>query len=190
MTAFIEHKYDLLICTTIIESGLDIPNVNTLIVDNANNYGLAQLYQLRGRVGRGDKRGYAYFLYRQGHRVTDVAQERLHTIEQATELGAGFRIALKDMEIRGAGNLLGPEQSGHVAAVGLDLYTRLLATAVEKARAERRTRNQGSGVRGQEEAVSELNPQSTVHNPQLEEPPTVSLDLPITAYLPEEYVPD
>src|SRR5205807_6714071 len=90
MAAFVEGKYDVLVCTTIIESGLDIPNVNTLVVDHADAYGLAQLYQLRGRVGRGDKRAYAYFLYHQGHKVTDVAQERLHTIEQATELGAGF----------------------------------------------------------------------------------------------------
>ncbi|HMA34909.1 MAG TPA: transcription-repair coupling factor, partial [Chloroflexia bacterium] len=162
MTAFIEGKHDVLICTTIIESGLDIPNVNTLIVDNANNYGLAQLYQLRGRVGRGDKRAYAYFLYRQGHKVTDVAQERLHTIEQATELGAGFRIALKDMEIRGVGNLLGPEQHGNVGLVGFDLYTRLLAGAVEEAKG----------------------------HPRPPEPPPVTLDLPITAYLPEAYVPD
>lgn len=162
MTAFIEKKYDVLICTTIIESGLDIPNVNTLIVDNANNYGLAQLYQLRGRVGRSDKRAYAYFLYRQGHKVTDVAQERLHTIEQATELGAGFRIALKDMEIRGVGNLLGPEQHGNVGLVGFNLYTRLLSGAVAEAK----------GL------------------PRPVEPPPVALDLPITAYLPADYVAD
>jgi transcription-repair coupling factor (superfamily II helicase) len=162
MTAFVEGKTDVLISTTIIESGLDIPNVNTLIVDQANNYGLAQLYQLRGRVGRGDKRGYAYFLYHQGRKVTDVAQERLHTIEQATELGAGFRIALKDMEIRGVGNLLGPEQHGAVGLVGFDLYTRLLAGAVEEAKG----------------------------NPRPVEPPPVTLDLPITAYLPADYVAD
>jgi transcription-repair coupling factor (superfamily II helicase) len=162
MTAFIDQKYDVLICTTIIESGLDIPNVNTLVVDQANNYGLAQLYQLRGRVGRGDKRGYAYFLYHQGRKVTDVAQERLQTIEQATELGAGFRIALKDMEIRGVGNLLGPEQHGNVGAVGFDLYTRLLAGAVEEAKG----------------------------HPRPPEPPPVTFDLPITAFLPEDYVPE
>jgi transcription-repair coupling factor (superfamily II helicase) len=162
MNEFIAHQYDVLICTTIIESGLDIPNANTLIVDNAQAFGLAQLYQLRGRVGRGTQRAYAYFLYHTGRRVTDIAQERLHTIEQATELGAGFRIALKDLELRGAGNLLGPEQHGNVASVGFDLYTRLLAAAVEEAKGR----------------------------PRPEEPPAVALDLPITAFLPEDYVPD
>ncbi len=162
MAAFIAGDTDVLVCTTIIESGLDIPNVNTLIVDNANNYGLAQLYQLRGRVGRGDRRAYAYFLYRQGGRVTEVAQERLHTIEQATELGAGFRIALKDLEIRGVGNLLGPEQHGNVGAVGFELYTRLLASAVDE-------------VQGQ---------------PAAPEPPPVVIDVPLPAFLPESYVPD
>ena len=140
-------------------------------------------------MGRGANRAYSYFLYHAGRKVTDTARERLSTIEQATELGAGFRIALKDLEIRGAGNLLGPEQSGQVAAVGLDLYTRLLATAVEKARAERRkTRGETA------EQTAELGPERMEairsQNPELEEPPTVSLDLPITAYLPEEYVPD
>ncbi len=162
MTAFVRGEHDVLICTTIIESGLDIPNVNTLIVDHADTYGLAQLYQLRGRVGRSDKRGYAYFLYHQGHKVTDIAQERLQTIEQATELGAGFRIALKDMEIRGVGNLLGPEQHGNVGLVGFDLYTRLLSGAVEEAKGQPRT----------------------------PDPPPITLDLPITAYLPEDYVTD
>jgi transcription-repair coupling factor (superfamily II helicase) len=185
MADFVAGKADVLLCTTIIESGLDIPNANTLIVDHADKLGLAQLYQLRGRVGRGANRAYSYFLYHAGRKVTDTARERLSTIEQATELGAGFRIALKDLEIRGAGNLLGPEQSGQVAAVGLDLYTRLLATAVDKARAERRkTKDEGRTD------TTEINPQSAIRNPQLEEPPTVSLDLPITAYLPEDYVPD
>jgi transcription-repair coupling factor (superfamily II helicase) len=189
MADFVADKADVLLCTTIIESGLDIPNANTLIVDHADKLGLAQLYQLRGRVGRGANRAYSYFLYHAGRKVTDTARERLSTIEQATELGAGFRIALKDLEIRGAGNLLGPEQSGQVAAVGLDLYTRLLATAVEKARAERRR------TRGETAAqTADLGPERIealrAQNPELEEPPTVSLDLPITAYLPEEYVPD
>jgi transcription-repair coupling factor (superfamily II helicase) len=191
MSDFVAGKADVLLCTTIIESGLDIPNANTLVVDHADKLGLAQLYQLRGRVGRGANRAYAYFLYHAGRKVTDTARERLSTIEQATELGAGFRIALKDLEIRGAGNLLGPEQSGQVASVGLDLYTRLLASAVERARAERRgARGQGSGATDQKQETEEANPQSAIPNPQLEEPPTVSLDLPITAYLPEEYVPD
>src|SRR5206468_2624999 len=172
MQTFVAGEADVLLCTTIIESGLDIPNANTLIVDHADKLGLAQLYQLRGRVGRGANRAYAYFLYHAGRKVTDTARERLSTIEQATELGAGFRIALKDLEIRGAGNLLGPEQSGQVAAVGLDLYTRLLATSVDKARAERRrTKDDG------QTDLAEVNPQSAIRNPQLEEPPTVSLDL-------------
>ena len=198
MQRFVAGDADVLLCTTIIESGLDIPNANTLVVDHADKLGLAQLYQLRGRVGRGANRAYAYFLYHAGRKVTDTARERLSVIEQATELGAGFRIALKDLEIRGAGNLLGPEQSGHVASVGLDLYTRLLATAVEKARTERGRkakdeRRKAAGDDEQWAAEDETAapiPQSALHNPQLEEPPTVSLDLPLTAYLPEEYVPD
>ncbi len=177
MADFVAGKADVLVCTTIIESGLDIPNANTLIVDHADKLGLAQLYQLRGRVGRGASRAYSYFLYHPGRRVTENARERLSTIEQATELGAGFRIALKDLEIRGAGNLLGPEQSGHVAAVGLDLYTRLLSSAVEKARAERRA------VRTQTRTPAEAPPDEG-------EEPSVSLDLPLDAYLPEDYVPD
>jgi transcription-repair coupling factor (superfamily II helicase) len=161
---------------------------SNLIVDHADKLGLAQLYQLRGRVGRGASRAYSYFLYHTGRKVTETARERLSTIEQATELGAGFRIALKDLEIRGAGNLLGPEQSGQVASVGLDLYTRLLATAVDKARAERKS----SVVGGQ---LSEGDGQTPItdHRPpttEPEEPPSVSLDLPITAFLPEDYVPD
>jgi transcription-repair coupling factor (superfamily II helicase) len=188
MSTFVHGDADVLLCTTIIESGLDIPNANTLIVDHADKLGLAQLYQLRGRVGRGANRAYSYFLYHTGRKVTETARERLSTIEQATELGAGFRIALKDLEIRGAGNLLGPEQSGQVAAVGLDLYTRLLASAVDRARAERRVRAADGGSRVAE--YDEQNPKSKVENPQSEDQPSVSLDLPITAYLPEEYVPD
>jgi transcription-repair coupling factor (superfamily II helicase) len=188
MQKFVGGEADVLLCTTIIESGLDIPNANTLVVDHADKLGLAQLYQLRGRVGRGTNRAYAYFLYHAGRKVTETARERLSTIEQATELGAGFRIALKDLEIRGAGNLLGPEQSGQVASVGLDLYTRLLASAVDKARLERgdRRRTTDDGPQPDESTQSSvLSPQSSDA-----EPPSVSLDLPITAYLPEEYVPD
>ena len=197
---------DVLLCTTIIESGLDIPNANTIIIDHADKLGLAQLYQLRGRVGRAANRAYAYFLYHAGRKVTDTARERLSVIEQATELGAGFRIALKDLEIRGAGNLLGPEQSGQMVAVGLDLYTRMLAAAVENARQERRSKNkdrlglpndewlledddalESEGTTGMPRSTPTL---QTPQTAQLEEPPTVSLDLPLTAYLPEEYVPD
>ncbi len=132
--AFIQHQYDVLICTTIIESGVDIPNANTIIIDNAHALGLTQLYQLRGRVGRGTHRAYAYLLYPPHIPLSPVSRQRLAAIQEATELGAGFQIAMRDMEIRGVGNVLGPQQSGHIGAIGLDLYTRMLATAVEEAR--------------------------------------------------------
>ncbi|MDQ3328024.1 MAG: transcription-repair coupling factor [Chloroflexota bacterium] len=162
MLSFVRHENDVLLSTTIIESGLDIPNANTLIVDDAVNFGLAQLYQLRGRVGRGTHRAYAYLMYREHGRITEDAQKRLDAIAEATELGAGFRIAMKDLELRGAGNFLGPEQSGQVGAVGLELYTRLLERAVQEAR---------TGV-------------------AVPEPPAVSLDLPMQAGLPEDYITD
>ncbi len=136
MERFSDGEADVLFCTTIIESGLDIPNVNTLVVDHADRFGLAQLYQLRGRIGRRSQRAYAYLMIERGRRLTDTAKRRLETILAATELGAGFRIAMKDLEIRGAGNILGPDQSGHIHAVGFDLYSRLLAEAVAELRAE------------------------------------------------------
>ena len=167
MDRFAEGEADVLVCTTIIESGLDIPNVNTLIVDRADRFGLAQLYQLRGRIGRRSQRAYAYLMVERGRRLTDIAKRRLETILAATELGAGFRIAMKDLEIRGAGNLLGGEQSGHIHAVGFDLYTRLLAEAVADLRAER-----GAGP-----------------VPEPERPdPVIDLGLPST--IPESLVPD
>ncbi|MCH7481393.1 MAG: transcription-repair coupling factor [Chloroflexi bacterium] len=135
MEEFAAGGADVLVCTTIIESGLDIPGVNTLIVDRADRLGLAQLYQLRGRIGRRSQRAYAYLLVERGRRLSDAARRRLETIVAATELGAGFRIAMKDLEIRGAGNILGAEQSGQIHAVGFDLYTKLLAEAVEDLRA-------------------------------------------------------
>jgi transcription-repair coupling factor (superfamily II helicase) len=135
MERFSDGEADVLVCTTIIESGLDIPAANTMIVERAGNFGLAQLYQLRGRIGRSSQRAYAYLLVERGRRLTDQAQRRLQTIVAATELGAGFRIAMKDLEIRGAGNILGAEQSGHIHAVGFDLYTRLLSQAVSELRA-------------------------------------------------------
>jgi len=164
MLDFTQGKIDILVSTTIIESGLDIPNVNTIIINDADRLGLAQLYQLRGRVGRGTNRAYAYFLYARGKRLTPQAERRLKTIFEATELGAGFHIAMRDLEIRGAGNLLGAEQSGHIGAVGFDLYTRLLAEAVEESK--------GGGVR-------------KAPPPQ---PPTI--DLPLAARLPDDYVED
>jgi len=169
MLEFSQGKIDILVSTTIIESGLDIPNVNTLIVNDADRLGLAQLYQLRGRVGRGTNRAYAYFLYSKGKRLTPQAQRRLKTIFEAAELGAGFRIAMRDLEIRGAGNLLGAEQSGHIGAVGFDLYCRLLQEAVAELRE--------GGIR--EEGIKRASPQ---------QPPT--MDLPMRANIPEEYVSD
>ncbi|MDT7944244.1 MAG: transcription-repair coupling factor [Dehalococcoidia bacterium] len=165
MDAFRAQEVDVLVCTTIIEAGLDIPNVNTIIVEDAHRLGLAQLYQLRGRVGRSDRLAYAYLLYDRQERLTEAAQRRLQAIFEAHELGAGFQVALRDLEIRGAGNLLGPEQSGHMAAVGLELYTKLLAEATRRLQAARQ---------GQ---------------PPPPEPQEVLVDLPIAAYLPEDYVP-
>ncbi len=164
MLEFSQGRIDILVSTTIIESGLDIPNVNTLIVNDADKLGLGQLYQLRGRVGRSANRAYAYFLYGKGKVLTPRAKRRLETIFQATELGAGFHIAMRDLEIRGAGNLLGAEQSGHIGAVGFDLYCRLLQEAVEEVRVE--------GVK------STPMPQS----------PTI--DLPLRAHIPQGYVSD
>jgi transcription-repair coupling factor (superfamily II helicase) len=164
MLEFSQGKIDILVSTTIIESGLDIPNVNTLIVNDADRLGLAQLYQLRGRVGRGTNRAYAYFLYSKGKRLTPQAHRRLKTIFEATELGAGFRIAMRDLEIRGAGNLLGTEQSGQIGAVGFDLYCRLL-----------------------QEAVGELR-DGEIERALPPQPPAI--DLPMRAYIPEEYVND
>ena len=164
MLEFSQGKIDVLVSTTIIESGLDIPNVNTLIVNDADKLGLAQLYQLRGRVGRGTNRAYAYFLYGKGKQLTPQAQRRLRTIFEATELGAGFHIAMRDLEIRGAGNLLGAEQSGHIGAVGFDLYCRLLQEAVEDLRAGEVKRAPA--------------------------PPPPTIDLPLSAHIPEDFVPD
>jgi transcription-repair coupling factor (superfamily II helicase) len=168
MTEFALGKSDILVSTTIIESGLDMPNVNTLIVNRADRFGLTQLYQLRGRVGRGANLAHAYFLYEKGKMLTPTAEKRLKTIFEATELGAGLGIALKDLEIRGAGTLLGVRQSGFISAVGFSLYTRLLAEAVESQRAKQD---------GKPEAKKSPLP-----------PPTI--DLPFRAFIPEDYVAD
>jgi transcription-repair coupling factor (superfamily II helicase) len=171
MLDFSEGTADVLLCTTIIESGLDIANANTIIVDNSHRLGLAQLYQLRGRVGRGPVRAYAYFLFARDTQLNEQAEARLRTIYEATELGAGFRIAMKDLEIRGAGNLLGAEQSGQIAAVGFDLYTRLLGEAVELMRAAQA----GTPPPVADAAGPDRRP---------------SLDLPLDAFLPADYVAD
>ena len=168
MLDFTDGKADVLVCTTIIESGLDIPNVNTIIIHNADKFGLAQLYQLRGRVGRGAARAYAYLLYEKHKPLSEVAQKRLQTIFEATELGAGFQIALRDLEIRGAGNLLGAEQSGQIGTVGFDLYVKLLADAVEGLKAL---------------AKGEPPPPSRMQA-------AVVIDVPLPAFIPESYIGD
>jgi len=167
MVDFVAGRLDVLLCTSIIESGLDIPNANTLIVNRADSFGLAQLYQLRGRVGRGAARAYAYFLYEKQSHLTEDARKRLETIREASELGMGYSIAMRDLEIRGAGELLGHRQSGHIAAIGFDLYTRLLARAVKEQKAVR------EGTAPPPLPIS-----------------SVTIDLPIPAYLPTDYVAD
>jgi transcription-repair coupling factor (superfamily II helicase) len=136
MIRFANKEFNVLVCTTIVESGLDIPNVNTIIVDNADKLGLAQLYQLRGRVGRSRKQGYAYLLYRKDKVLSEVAEKRLSALREFSDLGSGYKVALRDLEIRGAGNLLGAEQSGTVATVGFDLYTQLLSQAINELKGE------------------------------------------------------
>ena len=182
MMDFAEGKMDVLVCTTIIESGLDIPNVNTLIVNRADTFGLAQLYQLRGRVGRSARRAYSYLLVPKTRSLTEAAQRRLKAMLAATELGAGFRIAMKDLEIRGAGNILGSEQSGHIHAVGFDLYSRLLSIAVEELRAQREL-----GVAaGQEEAET----LTAGLDSALLHDSAVTVDLGVPASIPQDYVTD
>ncbi|MFC2031148.1 transcription-repair coupling factor, partial [Chloroflexota bacterium] len=179
MLEFAAGNVDVLVCTSIIESGLDIPNTNTLIVNRSDRFGLAQLYQLRGRVGRGARRAYAYLLHPQTTSLSEVARQRLDTLREATELGAGFRIAMRDLEIRGAGELLGSRQHGHIAAVGFDLYTRLLARAVQQAGDQDRD---GDGPR------KSASKRKAKESQPLED--SVQISLPLAAYLPEAYVQD
>lgn len=160
MERFVAGDFDILVCTTIIESGLDIPNVNTLIVENADMLGLAQLYQLRGRVGRSDRLAYAYLTYQQGKVLTEMAAKRLHALREFTQLGSGLRLARRDLQLRGAGDVLGAEQHGHMIAVGFDLYSRLLEDAVEELRGEKR--------------------------PPLQKP---DVQLQVDAFLPSDYIP-
>jgi transcription-repair coupling factor (superfamily II helicase) len=185
MEQFTAGEIDVLLSTSIIESGLDIPNANTLIVDRADTFGLAQLYQLRGRVGRGAQRAYAYF-FRHGKRPpTEEGRQRLETIAENTQLGAGFSIAMRDLEIRGAGDLLGMRQHGHIAAVGFHLYTRLLADAVRRQRSQSSLGGSlppmagPSGFPGQPQGLDE----SAISMP-------VSVDLPLPVSIPAGYVPD
>ncbi|MEO0415670.1 MAG: TRCF domain-containing protein [Verrucomicrobiota bacterium] len=136
MKRFIDHEFDVLVCTTIIESGVDIPNANTIIIDRADRFGLADLYQIRGRVGRADRRAYAYLMLPPDMLTVGDARKRINAIKQYSSLGAGFKIAMRDLEIRGAGNLLGTQQSGHIAAIGFDLYCQLLKQSVARLKGE------------------------------------------------------
>jgi transcription-repair coupling factor (superfamily II helicase) len=161
MVDFIEHKFDLLLATTIVESGLDIPNANTIFIDDADRYGLSDLHQLRGRVGRYKHQAHCYLLVAQHKHLSPEASKRLRAIEEFSQMGAGFAISMRDLEIRGAGNLLGSQQSGHIAAVGYEMYCQLLEEAVRQ--------------------VQNLPPRLSAD---------VDIDLPVEAYLPEDYVPD
>ena len=161
MSDFLEGKYKILIATTIIEAGLDIPNVNTLIIYEADRFGLSQLYQIRGRVGRSNRVAYAFLTYHRHKIISDTARKRLQAIKEFTELGSGFKVALRDLEIRGAGNILGAEQHGHVAAVGFDLYCRLLEQAV-------------AGLKNEKQEEKKAAPR---------------IDLEIDAFIPASYIP-
>ena len=161
MMEFVQYKHDVLVCTMIIESGLDIPNVNTILINRADALGLAQLYQLRGRVGRAQQQAYGYLFYPQGRVITEGAQKRLRVIEEFTELGSGFKIALRDLDIRGTGNILGAEQHGHIATIGYEMYCKLLNETVKALSGE-----------------------------EVEESVETRINLPVEAYLPDEYVPD
>lgn len=189
MASFAAGEADVLVCTTIIESGLDIPNVNTLIVNRADSFGLAQLYQIRGRVGRSSRRAYAYLLIPPARSLNETAERRLNAMLAATELGAGFRIAMKDLEIRGAGNILGAEQSGNIHAVGFELYTRMLEHAVEDIRA-RRESGELAGMTPQQIAAAVNDEAQDAITDSLTPDPGVGLDLGIPASLPADYVPD
>lgn len=170
MAEFERGECNVLLCTTIIESGLDLPNANTLIIDRADMFGLSQLYQLRGRIGRGANRAYAYLMVPRAKQLTEQAEQRLNTILAATELGAGFQIALRDLEIRGIGNLLGAEQSGQISAIGFDLYTKLLAEAVRQ--------------------LKEADSSDNTATPPVREFSTVRVDIGIDARIPDSYIED
>ena len=163
MLSFINHEFDILVTTTIIETGVDVPNANTLIIEDADKFGLSQLYQLRGRVGRSSRIGYAYFLHPSNKVLSETAEERLQAIKEFTELGSGFKIAMRDLNIRGAGNLLGKQQHGFIDSVGFDLYSQMLEEAV----------NEKRGIKEEKPDV-----------------PEVEIELNIDAYLPAEYIPN
>ena len=189
MLEFAEHNLDVLVCTTIIESGLDIPNVNTLIINRADTLGLSQLYQLRGRVGRSARRAYCYLLVPPSGSITEPAEKRLRAMLDAAELGAGFRIAMKDLEIRGAGNILGAEQSGNIHAVGFDLYTRLLSNAVEELRARGQQNGDIPVATSNGSATTKpINGSATPTGSEQQAEPTLDIGMP--ASIPEDYIED
>ena len=161
MEDFIERKTNVLVCTTILESGIDIPNANTIIVENADRMGLAQLYQIRGRVGRSDRQGYAYITYKRDKLLSEVADKRLKAIKEFTEFGSGFKIAMRDLEIRGAGSLLGEIQHGHLEQVGYDTYCNLLDEVIKEMK----------GIPVQQDI-------------------DVQIDLNVTSYIPDDYISD
>ena len=161
MQDFIEKKTNVLVCTTILESGIDIPNANTMIVENADRFGLAQLYQIRGRVGRSNKQAFAYITYRKDKIISEEATQRLKAIKEFTEFGSGFKIATRDLQIRGAGSLFGEVQSGHMEQVGYDMYNKLLDEVVKETKGEK--------VEEEEEIVIDIN---------------------LSAYIPEKYIED
>jgi transcription-repair coupling factor (superfamily II helicase) len=173
MTEFASGAYHVLLCTTIIESGLDIPNANTIIIDNTDMFGLAQLYQLRGRVGRSANRAYAYLFYPRHAHLTAEARARLETIAELTELGAGMNIAMRDLEIRGTGDLLGVRQSGYINSVGFHLYTQMLSQAVTRLRT-------GQSLDAEDVARAAMQVSG----------PVVTIDLPLPAYIPVDFMPD
>ena len=162
MIAFFEGTCDVLLCTTIVENGLDVPLANTIIIDGADHFGLSQLYQMRGRVGRSSRLAYAYFLYRPDKSLSEIAEKRLQAIRDFTELGAGFKIAMRDLEIRGAGNLLGAEQHGHITGVGFATYCEML-----------------------EETIKRLKEGKTA-----EREPEPIMEIQADAYIPDDYIPD
>ena len=181
VVGFWNKEFDLLLCTTIVESGIDIPNANTLIVDNADKFGLAQLHQLRGRVGRSRERAYAYFFYPPDQPLSELALDRLKTIATNTDLGAGMQVALKDLEIRGAGNLLGGEQSGHIAQVGFDLYMKMVSEAVSDFK---QSYNKGFGARRKHADGEVFNSTDEDFDSNFE----CRLELPVNANIPQEYI--